>query len=135
MNIFTNFVSLPKFAQISNWWRHTRRSVHFQSSRPLFLDSAFIFTSEIVTLNFHWLRIFVFLELFLQKVITLECSYFTVFPQWRHHLSSPPTIIFWHENSQTLKEHNFVKKIFLMRFFFVCLEILSRMQKCNKIRG
>ena len=40
------FIKVPKFAQIPNWWRHTGSCVHFQTTRPLFLDSAAIFTLE-----------------------------------------------------------------------------------------
>ena len=42
------FVNLPKFAQIPNWWRHTGSCVHFQLTRPIFSDSANIFSLEYI---------------------------------------------------------------------------------------
>ena len=50
LHIIRPFVNLPKFAQIPNWWRHIGSCVHFQTTRPLFLDSATIFTLE----NIKW---------------------------------------------------------------------------------
>ena len=42
------FVNLPKFAQIPNWWHHTGSCVHFQLTRPIFSDSANIFSLEYI---------------------------------------------------------------------------------------
>ena len=119
MAIITNFISLPKFAQIPNWWRHRRRSVDFQSPRLIFLDSASIFTSETVALYFHWQSIFVFLQFFLHKVIILESSYFTLFSPVTSssELSSKDQFLAW-KTAQLWTSITLSKKIFFWCGFF-----------------
>ena len=121
MAIITNFISLPKFAQIPNWWRHRRRSVNFQSPRLIFLDSASIFTSETVALYFHWQSIFVFLQFFLHKVIILEYSYFTSSPPVTSssELSSKDQFLAWKTAQLWTSITSSKKKKNSMRFFWL----------------
>ena len=116
------FVNLPKFAQIPNWWRHTGCCVHFQTSKPIFSDSATIFTLERIVPYLLWQCIVVLLQFFKHEVIILKCPIFPVFPPVTSSIAPVNLSNFrdekWPKNNQTLNEHNFAKNwYFLMRFF------------------
>ena len=44
----SHFKTLPKFAQIPDWWRHTGSSINFLTTGPIFLNVATFFTLEMV---------------------------------------------------------------------------------------
>ena len=68
--------------------------------KPIFLDSATIFTSEMVLLYFLRQNIVAILQSFLHKVIILEYPIFTVFPPVMSQTELSQTLIFKDEKSK-----------------------------------
>ena len=113
------FVNLPQFPQIRNWWRHTGSCVDFQVSKPNFSDSTFFLRQN------RYMPIFLKSILSLSK--TISSLRYTIrnawcserCPSWRHKSDLLGWSVFLNPQKwPTLKLHNFVKNwYFLMRFF------------------
>ena len=126
----SHFKTLPKFAQIPDGWRHTRSSIDFLITGPIFfkLSDPFYFRNGPAV--FAWTKSIIF---YITFYIRSKCRNTPIFT----HLA-PVTSQIWAsvKHTQNSNEENFVKTYYLfMRFFFVRPEIESTMQLSNKNRG
>ena len=133
----SHFKTLPKFAQIPDWWHHTGSSIDFLTTGPMFLNSATLFTLEMVQMYLFGRKVLVFYITFYIRSKYRNTPIFT-------HLA-PMTSQIWASVNKTHSEGkkypNFKwgelrqKLIFFDAVFFVRPEIESTMQLSNKNRG
>jgi len=133
----SHFKTLPKFAQIPAWWRHTGSSVDFLITGPIFLNSAIFFTLEMVQLYFLGQKVLFF---YITFYLRSKCRNTPIFT----HLAPMTSQIWESVNSKIYKGRKYPnfkrgelrqKLIFFDAVFFVRSEIESTMQLSNKNRG
>jgi len=106
----SHFKTLPKFAQIPDWWRHTGSSVNFLTTGPIFFNVVTFFTLEMVQPYLLGQKVLFF---YITFYIRSKCRNTPIFT----HLA-PMTSQIWAsvnkthsraKNTQTSNEENFVK--------------------------
>ena len=127
LRIQTNFYcpNLPKFAQIPNWWRHTGSCVHFQLTRPIFSDSANIFSLEYIKQCYLVPKLYGFRITLCITVYRVKCISFAKTPQVTSstvgkNMEFNICVFLGLLKSPTLKCSRIVKNLyFSMRFFLL----------------